>query len=98
MDDDDIISLLSSSDDESNSSLDESELDLQEDLDNEQWLIDIFNESIMEKYKIDEDEVDEQAKNVLNDDESLGKVHPLVRKTYLQIVLLIERMKNSALH
>ena len=55
-DEDDILSLSSISDNESSSSLGESEPYLQEDLDGDQWLIDIFNESIMEKYKLNEGE------------------------------------------
>ena len=48
-DEDDIISLSSISDDESTSALGDSQLDWQEELEDEQWLIDIFNESVMER-------------------------------------------------
>ena len=95
-DEDDIISLSSISDDESTSALGDGQLDWQEELKDEQWLIDIFNESVMEKYDIDDEEdVDEQAKAVLNDENSLEQILPIIRKKYLQLVLLIEQLRKS---
>ena len=63
---------------------------------NEQWLLDIFNESIMEKYDIED--VEEKAQEILNDENALEEIIPLIRKKYLNIVLLIEQLKNSPLH
>ena len=82
-DDDDSISLSISSDDESYNSI-EDEDDLKSDSRQaEQWLIDIFNESIVEKYNIDE--VQEKAQAILKDEDAFDEILPLVRKKYLKL-------------
>ena len=68
------------------------------DPDNEQWLLDIFNDAIIEMYDIEENDVEEKAEVILNDDDALHKILPLVRKKYLNLVLLSEQLKNSELH
>jgi len=94
-DDDDNISLSSSPDDESNNSFDEDDLKTDSRQD-EQWLMDIFNESIMEKYNVDE--VKEKAQAILKDEDAFDEILPLVRKKYLKLILLQDELQNSELH